>query len=130
MVTASSFRRSRRLDVSDCAFGALWMLIFCIPWEEEFSVVQGLAVSHLVGVMATITSILSALLVRRVRSFQLAHYLLAALVVWMSASYIWSLAPEATAVKAGSCVQLLVMVWLIWEIAPTESRQVSLIAAY
>jgi O-antigen ligase len=42
----------------------------------------------------------------------------------------WSLAPEATAAKAQTYLQLLGMVWLIWEFAATEDRIASLMRAY
>lgn len=49
---------------------------------------------------------------------------------WILGSYFWSHAPEATLTKAGSCTQLFLMAWLVWEFAPTQRRQRSLLAAY
>jgi hypothetical protein len=117
-------------DVSSAAFASLWTLIFCVPWEEEAAVTQGVAVSHLVGAAACVMGFLSVLISWRIRRFHPLHYLLGVLVVWMVATYCWSVAPDLTAVKAGSCVQLLVMVWLIWQLAPTTRQHVSLLAAY
>jgi O-antigen ligase len=117
-------------EVSSIAFAFLWTLIFCVPWEEEFAVAQGVAVSHVVGAAACVTGFLAALVSWRIRKLHPLHYLLCAWVTWMIATYCWSVAAHLTAVKAGSCVQLLVMVWLIWEFAPTKPLQVSLLGAY
>lgn len=125
--------RMLRLNIPDArstAFAFLWALVFCIPWEEEVAVAQGVAVSHLVGAAACIAGFLAALISGHIRRIHPLHYLLGALVAWMSASYCWSIAPHETAVKAESCVQLLMMVWLVWEFAPTKHLQVSLLAAY
>lgn len=117
-------------DCSEVAFASLWVLIFCIPWEDEVSVGQGVAISHVAGAVASLLGALSAVVYWRIRRFHVIHYLLGALVAWMAVSYFWSLAPDATVVKAGSCLQLLFMVWLIWEFAATQKRQVALLSAY
>src|SRR6266702_4017184 len=117
-------------DVSGVAFALLCALIFCVPWEEEVTATQGVAVSHVVGLGACVAGLLAALISRKIRTFHPLHYLLCVLVLWMAVSYCWSADPGLTAVKAGSCMQLLVMVWLIWEFAPSEDRQVSLLGAY
>jgi hypothetical protein len=117
-------------DVSSAAFASLWALIFCVPWEEQAAVTQGVAVSHLVGAAACVMGFLPVLISWRTRRFHPLHYLLGVLVVWMVATYCWSVAPDLTAVKAGYCVRLLVLVWLIWQFATTKRQQVSLLAAY
>lgn len=118
------------IDVSDLAFMALWLLIFCVPWEEEISVTQGITLSHVVGFGAMTIGALATLIIRRVRALHYFHYLLIVFVFWMVASYGWSVAPVATIAKTTSCIQLLVMVWLIWQFATTRKRQRQLLAAY
>jgi len=132
-VTTTRRSRAGRIrfpEFSELAFTSLWVLIFCIPWEDEVSVGQGVAISHLAGVLASLIGVMSAVVYWRIRRIHAVHYLLGALVAWMAATYFWSLAPDETVTKAGSCLQLLFMVWLIWEFAPTQDRQVSLIRAY
>ena len=74
--------------------------------------------------------LLAVLATSRIRKIHPAHYLLAALVLWMFTSYLWSHSPPATITKATSSAQLLVMTLLIWQFAPTPIKQRSLIAAY
>src|SRR5260370_790630 len=45
-------------------------------------------------------------------------------------SYLWSLYPEGTLLEAFSYIQLLMMVWLIWELAPGVPEQMRLMQAY
>jgi O-antigen ligase len=132
-MTAENISRKRRtptLDVAGLAFAFLWLLIFCVPWEEEFAVAKGIALSHVVGAGASVAGVFAALVSSRVRKLHPVHYLLGALVLWIAVSYLWSYAPDATITKAGSSAQLLLMAWLIWEFASTESRQRSLLAGY
>jgi O-antigen ligase len=112
------------------AFVLLWIFIFCVPWEEEVAIAGSLAMSHFVGVGVAAIGVLACLTSGRIRKPGLLHYVLASLVVWSALSYYWSVAPDLTAARVGSYVQLLLMVWLIWEFAPTEERQLSLLAAY
>jgi O-antigen ligase len=129
-MTSPQIYRAHFLAASNVAFVFLYALIFCIPWEDEASVAQGVAISHLVGLLACTVGLFAALISREIRKPHPTHYLLLMLVAWMAASYYWSADPGMTVIKAGSCAQLLIMVWLIWEFAPTEGRQVSLLGAY
>jgi O-antigen ligase len=122
--------RIRYPDVSSIAFASLWVFIFCVPWEEEVTIARGVAVSHLIGAGTAIAGLFACLITRRIRSLDPLHWVLGALVLWSALSYCWSVAPDLSAVRVGSCVQLLLMVWLIWEFAPTQRRQLLLLQAY
>jgi O-antigen ligase len=111
-------------------FALLWAFIFCVPWEEQVVLPTHLPISHVVGGGAAAAGVLVAILRRRIRRLASIHYLAAAFVLWSVLSYGWSIAPELTTVRAGSYVQLFLMVWLIWEFAGTYEREMSLVAAY
>jgi O-antigen ligase len=117
-------------DVSAVAFASLWIFVFCVPWEEEVALAQGVAVSHLIGAAAAGAGILACMIHRRIRKLDRLHYVLGGLVLWSALTYCWSVAPDLSAVRAASCAQLLLMIWLIWEFAPNERRQLSLLQAY
>jgi O-antigen ligase len=112
------------------AFALLWLFIFCVPWEDEVAIAGQLAMSHLVGVAAALAGILACLCSRRIRRPAPAHYLAAAFVIWSALSYSWTIAPAMTTERTGSYVQLLLMIWLVWEFARDDERQLSLVAAY
>ena len=90
----------------------------------------GIAVSHLIGAATGAVGLLTCLVERRIRKPSFLHLLFGGLVAWSGLTYFWSVAPELTAVRVGSYVQLLLMIWLIWEFAPNESRQLALVQAY
>jgi O-antigen ligase len=129
-MTILSTHRLNVSHVSRVAFASLWALIFCVPWEEEAAAAQGIAVSHVIGAAAGVIGLFAIIATWRVRRLHPLHFLLGAFVVWIIATYCWSTAPELTVIKAASCLQLFVMVCLIWQFAPTERRQVSLLKAY
>jgi O-antigen ligase len=112
------------------AFVSVWIFIFCVPWEEQVAMAGGIAMSHFVGAAAVIAGILACLSSGRIRKPGPLHYLLAGIVAWSALTYYWSVAPDMTLVRVASYAQLLLMVWLIWEFAQTDERQVSLLAAY
>jgi O-antigen ligase len=116
--------------LSSIAFASLWIFIFCVPWEEAVAVEGGMAMSRIIGGAAGAVGILTCLMEGRIRKPGSLHYLLCGLVVWSALTYCWSVAPDLTAERVGSYIQLLLMVWLIWEVAPTERRLLALLKAY
>jgi len=51
-------------------------------------------------------------------------------VLWAGVSSFWSIDPEATRTRFMTYLQLLVLVWLIWEVAWSPERQRALLQAY
>ena len=67
---------------------------------------------------------------RKIRRFSLIHGLLLAFVAWVAASLAWTVDAESTVTRLGTFVQLLILVGLIWELAPTKNRVQGLIVSY
>jgi len=112
------------------AFASVWLLVFAIPWEDAITI-PGFGTSvRLIG-MATLGLGALAILERgKVRRPTPGHIVMALFVTMAALSYLWSLYPEGTLVQAFSYIQLLAMVWLIWELAPRAREQVRLMQAY
>src|SRR5439155_24044835 len=51
-------------------------------------------------------------------------------VLWAGVSSFWSIDPEATRTRVITYLQLVVLVWLIWEMAWSSARQRALFQAY
>jgi O-antigen ligase len=51
-------------------------------------------------------------------------------VLWAGVTTFWSIDPDASRTRLVTCLQLLILVWLIWEIAWSPERQRSLLQAY
>ncbi len=130
MTTKSRYAKLWQIDLRRVTFVLLWIFIFCVPWEEEIVIPVDLALSHVVGLVAAALGLLACLNRGKMRRPASLHYLAAALVAWAGVSYGWSIAPELTRIRVASYVQLLFMVWLIWEFADSTGRQRSLFAAY
>jgi len=58
------------------------------------------------------------------------HVIMILFAMWAAVSYLWSVDPEETLVAASSYRQLLVMVWLIWELSYRAREQTRLMQAY
>ncbi len=121
---------NRLSGLGKLAFAFLWLMVFAIPWQNALMVSSIGTIGRLIGLLAGGLGI-SAIIERQSVRFPSRGSVLAALfVLWATASYLWTLDPEETLVAAGTLIQLLLMVWLIWELAPEERDQRRLMQAY
>ena len=112
------------------AFAALWLLIFTIPWEKSV-VLPGIGtVARLVGVCAFALGALTALVQKRIRTPNLALQAMVAFLFWTLATAFWSMELDATYYYVWTMAQLVVMVWLVWELDDSGERQLYLMQAY
>jgi len=112
------------------AFGSLWLLVFTMPWEDAITI-PGFGTSvRLIGMVTCGLGALAILERGRVRKPAIGHVVMALFVVLAVLSFLWSLYPEGTLIEAFSYVQLFIMVWLIWELAPGVQEQMHLMRAY
>jgi O-antigen ligase len=114
------------------AYFFLWVFIFAVPFEEQFppEVPHDIALSRWFGLAAGCLAFFRILITRHPRRPSILHGWMFVFVLWAGMSTGWSVAPDDTAIRVGTYVQLLIMVWLIWELAPTESRCIGLFYAY
>ena len=112
------------------AFAFLWLLAFAIPWEDAVTIPGFGTSARLTGLAALGLGSLAIIETGKVRRPAPGHIIMALFVLLASASYLWSLYPEGTLVQASSYIQLLTMVWLIWELASRPLEQLRLMRAY
>jgi O-antigen ligase len=112
------------------AFASLWLLVFAIPWEDAITIGNFGTSARLVGMIAVGMGVLAIIERARLRSPALGHLMMALFVILAAASYLWSLYPEGTLVQVITYIQLLTMVWLIWELAAHSREQIRLMQAY
>ncbi len=121
----------RQFDpLENAAWLLLCLFVFSIPWEKSVWVPGVGTVSRFLGMVALAGGLLAALRRRWTRPPNLALVLATAFVLWAGATYFWSLAPEATAARGWTFVQLLAMTWLIWDQARVPERPPQLMQAY
>ncbi len=118
------------MTLDQLAYGALVVFVFSIPWSEELPDVGGVMAVRWLGLIAVVLGVLRAVLAGRVRKLSLVHGAMIAFVSWSTLSLLWTIDYESTLSRAGTYSQLLMAVWLIWEVAESESRIKGLMAAY
>jgi O-antigen ligase len=113
---------------------AAWILlcafVFSLPWEKTVLLSGFGTASRLLGVVAFAAGVAAAARRKSLRGPNLALVLAGCFAAWTSMTWFWSVAPEATALRAATMVQLFAMAWLIWDQCRSGSGQRQLMAAY
>jgi len=111
------------------AYAALWIFIFSLPWEGVI-VLPGISIiPRVTGGVALSLALLAIGISGRFRRWHAFHVAALLFVFWAGCVLLAFDLPEIPA-KFWTFVQLLVVVWLIWELAPSRERQLGLLAAY
>lgn len=107
------------------------LLVFAASIPLEDSVTLGVGrISKVVGYAALAFWILSLAASGRLRRPVAALWLGTAFVGWSFVSFFWSGTPNATLTKVGTLVQLLGVVWLVWDQVATERDLRNLMRAF
>jgi O-antigen ligase len=112
------------------AFGALWLFVFVMPWEDSVPLVGGYVISRWIALAASFFLILGVLATRRLRHPCAIHGLMLAFVAWAGLTVFWTIDSPMTVQRVMTYSQLLLAVWMMWELAITEARVQSLLRAY
>ncbi len=112
------------------AFASLWLLVFAIPWEDAITISGFGTSARLIGMVGGVLGVLTIIERGRVRRLAAGHVLMILFVILAAVSYLWSLYPEGTSAQTLTYIQLLMMVWLIWELCPRARDQMRLMQAY
>jgi O-antigen ligase len=116
--------------MSQAAFYALWAFVLVLPFDPLANLPVLGSIPRIVGLVASAVGILHILARRRVRPLSWFHVFAVLFVLWAGMSSFWSIDPAATRMRFVTSLQLLVLVWLIWEIAWSPERQRALLQAY
>jgi O-antigen ligase len=108
-----------------------WLFVFAVPWQDMV-VLPGLGtISKALGIGALGATVLDVLLRGRVRRLSPFHWVVFTFMCWVLLSTFWAVAqPESVQRKVSTYIQILVMVWVIWETTATPARLASLMQAY
>lgn len=114
------------------AFGALLLLSFSIPWERNVPVPGLGAFGTLIGIIALLLGVAYVFEEQnlKLRAPSLFVVVMMLFVLWSAVGYYWSIVPNSTLIRSSTYLQLLVMVWLIWQLCRTQKEHLSLIQAY
>lgn len=112
------------------AFWALWCFVLVLPWDAFTRLPVLGSIPRLIGLGALAVGVLYILARRRVRPLSWFHVFAILFVLWAGVSSFWSIDPDATRTVFKTYLQLLVLLWLIWEIAWSPERRHALLRAY
>lgn len=112
------------------AFASLWLLVFATPWENAVTISGFGTSARLIGMIALGLGVLAIVERGKIRRPSAGHIVMGLFVLLAALSYLWSLYPEGTLDQVFTYIQLLTMVWLIWELAPRVREQMRLMQAY
>jgi len=90
----------------------------------------GFVIGRWLGLLAFGIAVLRSIIIRRGRKLSGPHYCMLSFVGWSALSILWTVDWDSTAERVGTYLQLLTVVWLIWELAVTETRVLGLIQSY
>ena len=112
------------------AWPLLCLFVFTIPWEKSIFVAGLGTITRVLGLALFAAGAAAAVWRRSVRFPNLALVLATAFTCWASLSYFWSVEPADSALRVRTFVQLLAMLWLVWDLCRTPGQQRTLIQAY
>lgn len=119
-----------RVELDKLAYFTLCFFVFNLPWGEGIPMLGGMVFVVWIGVAACGLTVLRTLVAERARKPSALHAWMLLFVAWSVLSLFWTQDWDMTVTRAGTYVQLMVAVWLIWELARTESRVLGLIQSY
>lgn len=108
--------------MKDLAFLLSLVLILVMPWENTVLLPGVGTLSRIVGLVAAPVWILGVVVSGHVRRPSLYHLLAALYVAWAAVSIFWSRDPLNTAEATLTYVQLLLLVFLLWDLYDTPDR--------
>lgn len=108
-----------------------WLFVFTVPWQNVV-VLPGLGtISKLLGVAAVGATVFHVLVSGKLRRPTLFHWLGLAFFGWILLSTFWGIAqPLSIQRKVITYLQLVAMIWVIWETTPSRSRLAGMLQAY
>ena len=116
--------------MTSVAYAALWLFVFTVPWENVVVITGVGALSRLMGMVAMGFMLLAAAAGGRFRRWHALHVSALLFLAWAAVGLLMYGSVERLSYKFQTYVQLFLMVWMIWELAPSRKRLVGLLAAY
>lgn len=112
------------------AYAALWLFVFSVPCEDLLGVTAIGAGTRLAGMLALGLTLFATVISGRFRRLH-AFHVAALLFVICAGVELWLFhSQERLPNKFGTYVQLLLVLWMIWELAPSLQRLLGLLTAY
>jgi hypothetical protein len=114
------------------AYAALWIYVFSVPWGSVISIGSGVnLIGRVTGMVALGLALLAATVsgrIRRLHGFHVAAFLF---VMWAGVTQLlFFQGGDRLSSKFWTYVQLLLVLWIMWELAASVRSQRGLLMAY
>jgi O-antigen ligase len=116
--------------VTRLAFACLWIFVFSMPIEKALQIPGLGTISKLAGLIALGAGVLAVVMQERFRIPGAVQIVLGVFVLWSAVTVRWSISPDWTVERTITYVQLLSLVFLLWEFCSEERHVLSLMSAY
>jgi O-antigen ligase len=112
-----------------------WVLMviftFAVPWEYSLDFGEPIGnVARVAGVLLLLFVISAAMQAGRVRRPRVLQWLVMTLFLWWSCSVMWSIDVDATLDRLRGAFQVVMIVWLLWELVEKPEDLRMLLRAY
>jgi O-antigen ligase len=112
------------------AFASIWLFCFVIPWEGVIRVSGVSVASRVAGALALGCTLFAVLFSGRLRRWQGLHIAALVFVLVSGAELLILHVSDKLPQKYWTFPQLFLVLWMIWEVARTRGRLLSLMFAY
>jgi hypothetical protein len=112
------------------AYAALWVFVFSIPWEKLLALPGLAVVARATGALALGLTVLSVVIHGRFRRLHLTHVAAVLFLAWAALEFFLFHSGERVPYKVLTFGQLILMLWMLWELAPSVERQHGLMTAF
>jgi O-antigen ligase len=116
--------------MTSVAYAALWVFVFSMPWENLIVIPGVGAISRLFGMVAFSVALITAVVSARIRRLHALHMLAVLFLFWAAVGLLLFQVDVQVPKKFYTYVQLIMVLWIIWELAPTRKRALGLLTAY
>jgi O-antigen ligase len=115
----------------NAAWALLVVFTFAVPWEYSLDFGEPIGnVARVAGMLLLLFMISAVLQAGRIRTPAALQWLVMALFLWWSCSAMWSIDADATLDRLRGAFQVVMPVWLLWELVEKPEDMRVLLRAY
>jgi O-antigen ligase len=109
----------------------LMLFSFAVPWEYSLDLGEPLGnIARILGVLLLLAVVPLVLRKKGLRSPGVMQWLVLGLYLYFACSYFWTVDTVATLEKMRSYFQVMMIVWIVWEVANTPQQLKGLMRAF
>lgn len=111
-------------------YALLFIFVFTIPWHAIVVINEIGTLTRILGMGLILIAILNVFTLKRVKELPLLIWLITVYVGWSLISFLWTVNETSTIMRFVTNIQLLAMVWLIWQVCDSEKEKRGMMFAY